>query len=146
LDTGWYAGFGQLESGVGKDVVYAEDGSRFAGATYDPSGVYRMDAVLGWLAEEGVGPRAIHDHALELQARFLSGEALPGALTPGPELERGNFLTFETEDARDVYQRLHHRGVITDYRGNRLRIGFGVYQDNDDVDRLIEVMREISPS
>ena len=146
LDTGWYAGFGPLESGVGKDVVYAEDGSRFAGATYDPSGVYRMDAVLGWLAEEGVGPRAIHDHALELQARFLSGEALPGALTPGPELERGNFLTFETEDARDVYQRLHHRGVITDYRGNRLRIGFGVYQDNDDVDRLIEVMREISPS
>jgi selenocysteine lyase/cysteine desulfurase len=49
VDTGWYAGFGQLETGVGDTIAYGEDGSRFAGATFDPSGVYRMDAVLGWL-------------------------------------------------------------------------------------------------
>lgn len=146
VDTGWYAGFGQLESGVGKEVLYAEDGSRFAGATYDPSGIYRMDAVLGWLAEEGIGPKEIHEHALGLQERFLAGGAHPGDLTPGPGFESGNFLTFETERAEDWYQRLHDKGVVTDYRGQRLRIGFGTYHDEDDVDRLIEVMRGILPS
>jgi selenocysteine lyase/cysteine desulfurase len=30
--------------------------------------------------------------------------------------------------------------VITDYRGDRLRIGFGIYQDASDVDRLAEVL------
>lgn len=146
VDTGWYAGFGQLETGVGRDVGYAEDGSRFAGATYDPSGVYRMDAVLGWLADRSVGAHEIHQHAHGLQERFLAGDVLPGELTPGPGLGRGNFLTFETKDAADVYHRLHDEGVITDYRGDRLRIGFGVYQDDDDVDRLLDVIREISNS
>lgn len=146
VNTGWYAGFGQLEGGVGKDVVYAEDGTRFSGATYDPSGIYRMDAVLGWLAEEGMGPREIHDHAHRLQERFLQGGALPGELTPGPAFDKGNFLAFDTERAADVYQTLHDNGVITDYRGNRLRIGFGIYHDSDDVDRLVDVMREISLS
>ncbi len=57
VDTGWYAGFGQLETGVSGAVPYTEDGSRFAGATYDPSGVYRLRAVLSWLEELGVNPQ-----------------------------------------------------------------------------------------
>lgn len=143
VDTGWYAGFGQLESGVGRQILYAEDGSRFAGATYDPSGIYRMDAVLGWLSDQGVGPAQIHQHARHLQEVFLAGEVRPGELTPPPGSARGNFLTFEAGAAGDLYQRLHDRGVITDYRGDRLRIGFGVYQDEGDVDRLVQVMDDI---
>lgn len=146
VDTGWYAGFGQLESGVGRVIGYAEDGSRFAGATYDPSGVYRMDAVLGWLEDEGADPGDIHAHARRLEDMFLAGEAMPGEITPGPGFDRGNFLTFETEDAAAVYRSLHDRGVITDYRGNRLRIGFGIYQDAEDVARLLGVLRETSNS
>jgi selenocysteine lyase/cysteine desulfurase len=146
VDTGWYAGFGQLESGVGWQVEYAEDGSRFAGATYDPSGVYRMDAVLGWLTDEGVDPHRIHQHAQRLQQMFLDEDVLPGELTPGSAAARGNFLTFETKHAAELYKGLHDRGVVTDYRGDRLRIGFGVYQDDDDVDRLVEVLREVSNS
>jgi selenocysteine lyase/cysteine desulfurase len=32
--------------------------------------------------------------------------------------------------------------VITDYRGDRLRIGFGVYQDLADVDRLVSALAD----
>lgn len=144
VDTGWYAGFGQLESGVSERIPYAEDGSRFAGATYDPSGIYRMRAVLEWLEQEDVGPREIHEHAARLQARFLEASALPGDLVPGEGHGRGNFLTFETPDASMIYQRLHERGVITDYRGDRIRFGFGIYQDQADVDRLVEHVRSVT--
>ena len=143
VNTGWYAGFGQLESGVGNEIGYGEDGSRFAGATFDPSGVYRMDAVLGWLAEEEVGPAEIHGHARALQEHFLAGLGWEPALVPPTGVVRGNFLTFESDDAAGSYRKLHERGVITDYRGNRLRIGFGVYQDSDDVDRLLDTVREL---
>lgn len=138
VNTGWYAGFGQLETGISELVPFAEDGLRFFGATTDPSGVYRMRAVLGWLADEGIGPAAISDHVKGLQRRFLDTDVLPGPLVPPEDVERGSFLTFETEAAGEIYQALHDKKVITDYRRNRLRIGFGIYQDADDVDRLVE--------
>jgi selenocysteine lyase/cysteine desulfurase len=138
VDTGWYAGFETLVTRPGDQVPYGTDGSRFAGATYDPSGVYRLKAALEWCDEVGLTVDAIHDHALRLQQRFLDAGVLPGVLIPDPFHERGNFLTFRTEDAGDIYHALHDLGVVTDHRGDRLRIGFGIYQDEDDVDRLVE--------
>lgn len=142
VNTGWYAGFGQLETGISELIPYAEDGSRFSGATLDPSGVYRMDAVLGWLEDEGVTPADIADHVAGLQRRLLAGEVVPGDLVPPPPIDRGNFLTFELDDAQGLYHKLHDRGVITDYRGDRIRIGFGIYHNEEDVDRLVEVLGE----
>lgn len=142
VDTGWYAGFGQLERGVGERVAYAEDGSRFAGATFDVSGLYRLEAVLAWLAAEGVGPAEIHAHARRLQDRFLD-QWDDRRLLPPSGTDRGNFLTFRSDDAAASYRALHDRGVITDYRGDRLRIGFGVYQDDDDLARLVETVRAL---
>jgi selenocysteine lyase/cysteine desulfurase len=144
VDTGWYAGFGQLESGVSDDVPYATDGSRFAGATYDPSGVYRLGAVLGWLEASGIDGGAIHDHVVPLQEQFLDSEPGLGELIPGHGSERGNFLTFRHPESMTRYRALHDHGVITDYRGDRLRVGFGIYHDPDDVTRLIDVVRSIT--
>lgn len=140
VDTGWYAGFGQLETGVGEQVAYSNDGSRFAGATFDVSGVYRMRAVLTWLEAAGIGPGEIHDHVASLQRRFLASGSAPGDLMPPDPWPRGNFLTFRAADAAGTYRRLHERKVITDYRGDRLRVGFGIYHDEGDVDRLVEAL------
>ena len=143
VDTGWFAGFGQLETGMGLEVPYAGDGSRFAGATFDPSGIYRLDAVLGWLEAEGVGPKQIQTHAALLQERFLHGGPELGELIPPLPHERGNFLTFRSPAAWDLYRALHQRSVITDHRGDRLRIGFGIYHDEDDVDALLRILASL---
>jgi kynureninase len=52
----------------------------------------------------------------------------------------GGFVTFRTDRAGDLYSALHERNVITDFRRDRLRFGFGIYQDAVDVDRLVEVV------
>jgi selenocysteine lyase/cysteine desulfurase len=141
VNTGWYAGFDHLETGVGETLPYSSNASRFAGATFDPSGIYRMDAVLEWLGLEGVGPDAIHKHSLTLQELFLATvDPRPGTLVPPPEMERGNFLTFRSGRAGDNYRDLHAKKVITDYRGDRHRIGFGIYHNEHDVERLVAVM------
>ncbi len=147
VNTGWYASFGLLEEGSGDEVPYAPDGSRFSGATHDPSGIYRMDAVLSWLESEGIGPDDIHNHVVELQELFLERvERPPGTLMPPSELGRGNFLTFQSQNARHYYQSLHDRRVITDYRGDRLRVGFGIYQNAEDVERLSGIVNELTTS
>jgi selenocysteine lyase/cysteine desulfurase len=148
-DTGWYAAFGALEKGKRDSVAYAEDARRFLGATFDPVGLYRLRAVLALLAELNLGAAEIHAHARDLQDRFLAGlRARPLTLLP---LERllldpgrtpcGNFLVFDFDSeqaAAEVHARLKAAEIVTDFRGSRLRLGFGLYQDADDVAALLD--------
>ena len=141
-DTGWYAAFGALAQAPDASVPYARDGMRFMGATFDPSGLYRFNAVMRWLAELGIGPADLHAHALAMADLFVRG--LPplcglyaGQLVVGlDERRRGNFLTFDTPDAPALHRRLHGLNVQTDVRGSRLRFGFGPYLTADDVQAL----------
>jgi selenocysteine lyase/cysteine desulfurase len=143
-DTGWFASFDSLSGRPGESVPYAADAFRFWGSTFDPSGLYRFNAVMDWLAEAGVTAADIHDHARRLQERFLAGLAaldlprLPAAsLVPPAGAPRGNFLTFQRDDAEEVQQRLAAHRVYVDRRDRRLRFGFGVYHDAAAVDSLL---------
>ncbi|MCB8819565.1 aminotransferase class V-fold PLP-dependent enzyme [Microvirga rosea] len=142
-DTGWYAAFGNLAKAQGGQVAYSEDSWRFMGSTFDPSGLYRFNAVMRWLKEAGVTISAIHDHVLSLQVRLLesldgrTGLSANALVVPFDDPRRGNFLTFETSKAPQIYDRLKALGIVTDVRGTRLRIGFGIYQTAAEVDEFI---------
>ena len=149
-NTGWYAGFASL-SAAQKGVPYSQDGWRFMGATFDPSGLYRLRASLAWLRAKTLEADTIHAHARALQVRFV--QALP-RLPSGPFLAArllvplqpdhiGNFLTFRCDDAESWQQRLHQAGIVVDSRGDRLRLGFGLYQDAADLDRLIGTLADL---
>jgi len=143
-NTGWFASFGTLAGGR-DGVAYPPDGWRFAGATFDPTALYRLHAVLAWLDAEEIDAALIHAHALALQTQFMAamarnpvGPFAPERLVvPLSEPARGNFLAFEHPQAAQWYRRLHAAGVITDVRGTRLRLGFGLYHTSADVERLI---------
>lgn len=137
VDTGWFTGFGELTR-RGDEIPYGDSGDRFWGATFDPSGLYRMLAVLKVLEAEGLDPGSIHEYVRSLHNQFLSAGVQPGALTPTDGMPRGNFLTFRNPSAQEISDSLHRQKVITDYRGDRLRFGFGIYQDPEDVNRLID--------
>lgn len=148
-NTGWYASFAGLSGAQGK-VGYATDGMRFMGATFDPSGLYRMRASLRWMAAQGLDAAKIHAHVIALQEIFLRGiEAVPLGLfdpahlvVPASEVSRGNFLTFEHPDAASWQERLKQRDIVVDVRGARLRVGFGLYHHAGDVERLLRRLRE----
>ena len=137
-DTGWYAEFGALGGARPGAVAYGPDASRFAGSTFDPSGLYRFNAVQDWFAGSIA---AHHAYAQDLQTRFLASlpAALAGALMIADPARRGRFLTFRTDAAEALEARLAKAGVTVDRRADRLRLGFGIYQDAEDVDRLIDV-------
>lgn len=140
-DTGWYAAFGALSHAGDSRVAYAENGWRFMGATFDASGLYRFNAVQAWLLAQGITVAMIHDHALALQRRFITG--LPASFpverlaVPPSNPARGNFLTFDLDDAEALHDRLAEASIVTDLRGRRLRFGFGLHQTEADVDMLL---------
>jgi selenocysteine lyase/cysteine desulfurase len=142
-DTGWFAEFGALSGGKRGQVAFGADGSRFLGATFDPSGLYRFNAVMRWLQIENIDVKTIREHVLELQRHFLAEIeplGLPhlnrSSLIP-PDDPRGNFLCFRTNLAQALSRAWTSEGVVTDYRGDRLRIGFGIYQNLADVETFL---------
>jgi kynureninase len=144
-DTGWFAAFDSLEEGDGEgQVAYRLDGSRFLGATFDPSGLYRMVAVFDWLADLGIGPGDVQAHVRTLQAALVAelDAQVGGALASGNLLValdapgRGSFLVYATPDAATIHRRLHEAGIVTDVRGDRLRLGLGLYHAEADVPEI----------
>ena len=150
-NTGWFASFDDLAAG-GQRVSYPKDGWRFAGATFDPTALYRLRAVLDWLAAENIDARLIHAHAVALQTQFMAAMAdqpigpfaAERLVVPLSDPARGNFLAFEHPEAAQWYRRLHAAGIVTDVRGTRLRLGFGLYHTAADVERLVARLRGLS--
>jgi selenocysteine lyase/cysteine desulfurase len=146
--TGWFAEFEDLELPPGS-VGYAKDATRFLGATFDPSALYRFNAVQRMLADDGLTTVRISDHVAQLQAQFLSAidqTALGGAelLNPLDGSAHARFLAFRTPNAQRWYAELKARNCITDVRGDVLRIGFGIYQDERDVEQLAGLLSKLS--
>jgi selenocysteine lyase/cysteine desulfurase len=142
--TGWFAEFEDLTLPPGS-VGYAKDASRFLGATFDPSALYRFTAVRRMLHENSLTTARISTYCAALQQRLLAsigrtplGDAeLLNPLDGGPH---ARFLAFRSPLAQHWYAELKARNCITDVRGEVLRIGFGIYQDEADVDRLIQLL------
>lgn len=135
--TGWYAAFDDLAARQG-GVGYAPDGRRFLGSTFDPSGIYRFNAVRRMLDAEGLDTAAISAHCDRLKQRFLNAAPFPElTMLSQPE---ARFLAFQGAQARALYKQLTERGAVTDLRGDVLRIGFGLYQDETDVDALLALL------
>ena len=141
-NTGWYAEFEDLALPPGA-VGYAEDGRRFLGSTFDPSGLYRLNAVQRMLTDEGLTTRILSNHVTRLQQRFLNADPLPmmTLLNPVTDRPHARFLAFRGEAAMAVHDALNDRNVITDLRGDVLRIGFAAYHDNTDIDRLLHIVK-----
>jgi selenocysteine lyase/cysteine desulfurase len=156
VDTGWYAAFSGLTGAQDPErVPYPPDGRRFLGATFDPSGLYRFNAVQRLLDGLGIGVEAIHAHVAALQHEFLEKLAALAAAPFRPRDlvlpsswpgERGHFLAFRVGAAVRLYEALHARGVVTDARGDVLRIGFGIYHDAADLAELCNRLSEAEPA
>jgi kynureninase len=63
-------------------------------------------------------------------------------IEPDPD-RRGRFIALRTSRAGAIDQALREQGVIVDHRGDILRIGFGIYQDESDVARLAATLAQL---
>jgi selenocysteine lyase/cysteine desulfurase len=145
--TGWFAEFEDLTLPPGI-IGYSSDAMRFMGATFDPSALYRFNAVRRMLADNALTTAAISAHVARLHGRLLqaiAGTPLAGAelLNPIDGQPHARFLAFRSPNTIRWYEQLMTRNCITDVRGDVLRIGLALYHDDDDIDafaQLLEVL------
>lgn len=153
-NTGWFAEFGNLSHRTPGKVPFPDDAQRFAGATFDPTGIYRFVAVAEWLEQLGMNIALVHEYVQTLQGQFIAGIERSDGVAFGltrdhllydPTRTHGHFLTFTMDSPEqaaavqlELWQRLNIR---TDCRSDRLRFGFGLYQDASDVAQLLQRLR-----
>ena len=147
--TGWFAEFGELTAPPGSSVGYTTDAMRFMGATFDASALYRFSAIQRMLKENGLTTARIAARVANLQAQLLdriAGSALGEAelLNPLGGGPHARFLAFRCPDAQRWCNELDAQEIVTDVRGDVLRIGFGLYQDEEDVDAFAGAARQLS--
>ena len=136
--TGWFAEFDDLTLAPGL-VGYASDAMRFMGATFDPSALYRFNAVRRMLDEHGLTTARISARVATLHAALIdaiAGTVLADAdlLNPLGDGPHARFLALRSPDAQRWCAELAAANCITDVRGDVLRIGLGLYHDDDDID------------
>jgi len=136
--TGWFAGFSELTN-KSKQVSYPDSGMRFAGSSMEFSALYRLQAVLELFQREDITVESIHKHVQELQRNFL--KALRDLNSPvlnekdilkNDLSHHGHFFAFKlptTELVERIHSHLKKNKLQTDFRADRLRFGFGLYQD-----------------
>ncbi len=139
VDTGWFADFGALAAAGGGAVSYGPGGARFAGATFDPTAIYRAGAVLAHWDRFGLTVPRLRAISLRQTGRILArldevglGDAVAAARDPD---RRGGFVAVRVAGAGDVAARLRARGVFADARGDLLRLGPAPYLTDDEIDR-----------
>ena len=146
--TGWFAEFDDLTLAPGL-VGYAPDAMRFMGATFDPSALYRFNAVRRMLVANGLTTAGISARVAVLQAQLLDavgGTALGRAelLNPPSNGPHARFLAFRDPAAQRWCSDLSAAGCITDVRSDVLRIGLGLYHDEEDIDAFAAVAATLS--
>lgn len=144
LYTGWFAEFGTLAADKSALVLYSEDGYRFAGATMDFTALYRLEAALLLYKQHGITVGRIHRYVQSLQQQFLTlldEQRHPLVnrqhLLCHDSQQHGHFYTFRIGSGSQVAELaafLKQHGVETDYRGDRLRFGFALYQNAETFD------------
>jgi selenocysteine lyase/cysteine desulfurase len=111
---------------------------RFMGATFDPSALYRFNAVRRMLDEQELTTARIGAHVATLHAQLVdeaAGTPLASAelINPIDGAAHARFLAFRSPDAAAWCAALKAMGCTTDVRGEVLRVGLGLYHDPEDV-------------
>jgi len=120
-DTGWFGEFGDLEHRRGDRVSYPMDGSCFAGATLDPTGLYRFTPSPA-ATRRGHRRRRDQPPRQALTSPVLRPHRRPRPTRAVHQIGRQlpHVLTFQLAEAAMLDASLRERRVITDHRGDPL--------------------------
>ncbi len=151
--TGWFAEFDVLTAHRDDPhhVAYGTPATRFAGGTYDPASAYRGARVFRFFEEQGLMPDLLHrcyQHQLQVLADAFDGLGLAPAVADRdrsvPVSGLGGFLSLVIPRAGEARAALTERGVLTDSRADRLRVGPAPYLSDQQLLDGIAVIGEVA--
>ena len=139
--TGWFADEDIFRMDI-SDYSPAADARRFDAGTPPVPNIYA--GVAGMSIIEEAGTAAIEEHIASLGARLIDGLEELGAVVPTPRdpARRGPLVTVRSTDVRRLVDQLAAEKIVCSERDSNLRIALHLYNVEQDVDRLLDALRE----
>lgn len=149
--TGWFSEFATLsDEGRPDRTAYGEGAARFAGATYDPTSHYRAAAVLDFFTARGMTPQVLRETSRNqlrvLAEAFDALDADPSVIDRDRSVDLDDvagFLALRSPRAGELSAALSERGVLTDCRGDTLRLGPAPYLTDAQLQDAVAVLGEV---
>ncbi|MEP7182595.1 MAG: aminotransferase class V-fold PLP-dependent enzyme [Betaproteobacteria bacterium] len=120
LDTGWFAKAAPFDYARPDPPQFAQGGDGWLEST--PPVLLLYQARAGQVFTQAVGVPRLRAHSLAAQRRLCDLLAERGVEADGGTADRGAFVTVRHRDARAWSSALAERGVVTDARGEWLRL------------------------
>jgi selenocysteine lyase/cysteine desulfurase len=125
--AGWYAGEDVHSSYFGPPLRLAHNARRL---DLSPAWFSWVGTAPALALIEEIGVATIHEHNVALANRFRAGLDMDAANS-----------AIVSADVDDAAARLQRAGIVAAMRGGRLRTSWHVYNDERDVDRVLEALR-----
>jgi selenocysteine lyase/cysteine desulfurase len=137
--TGWFGRINPFAFRI-DELDWPATASRFESGTPPVVNAYAALAALALL--EKVGYEAIGTRVDELVGRYQSAASDAGLVvrTPRATNRRGPLVVVQSVDAPALVSRLANRGIVASCRGNGLRVSFHAYNNENDVDAVMEAL------
>jgi selenocysteine lyase/cysteine desulfurase len=131
------------ETDIDYDIgLMQPDARRFEEALPNYPGLWGLHASLGTIL--ALGPQVVEAHSLSLISRAIEGLKRKGYLIHSPQEERhrSGILTFRHPErsSEELNERLVEAGVDVTVRQGNLRIAPHFYNDDGDIDWLLEAL------
>jgi len=137
--TGWFGRVNPFAFRI-DEIDWPPAATRFESGTPPVVNAYLAIAALDLL--DRIGYQAIGDHVASLVERFRSAADAAGFVvrTPRDPERRGPLVVVQCTDAAAVVAKLADRGIVASSRGNGLRVSFHAYNNEADVDAVMEAL------
>jgi selenocysteine lyase/cysteine desulfurase len=149
--TGWFASFSSLKEprSSGK-VRYDSRDWRFYGATFDGISAFRGAAVTDFFNEYEINSKILskiyREQIAYMKYKFLKLDLSPSEIKLAHTYSitlNGGFLALRSPKASEYYEKLKVNGVLTDCRGDILRLGPAPYTVSRQIDEALDILAKI---
>ena len=138
--TGWFGRVNPFAFRI--DVLdWSPTASRFESGTPPVPNAYAALSALGLL--DRIGYDVVGQQVSSLVERYRAAAEASGFVvrTPADPARRGPLVVVQSVDAPVLVTRLAARGIVASSRGNGLRVSFHAYNNEADVDAVVEALQ-----
>lgn len=149
--TGWFASFSKLDTAKNNpNISYPDPNQRFASGTFDSASQYRAARVVNFFEAQNLNPSTLR-RQYQNQVRLLKKLFLEQNFDTEiirlrhnrPLEENGGFLALQSPFARSIQAKLMKKGVLTDARGDILRLGPAPYITSSQIKQAMQSLAKV---
>ena len=141
LDTGWFAKEAPFTYARPDPPRFAAGGDAWLEST--PAVLPLFQARAGQQFTQAIGVARLRAYSLELQNRLVRLLAERGVTAQGGTIDRGAFVTVRAHSAETLSAQLESRGIVTDARGEWLRLCPDVLTTEAELEAAAAALAEI---